>query len=208
MVENSENRPEEGRPDPELEDTEEVIELSDIAVGTTQEDEEIIELTEEVLDEAMGAVTRTTGEDDNEEVLDLSEAEQSDIGDAAALSEPEGGEDGAFGSEEPIASAEKESEEVEEQISHELDDYFGVDEPVKEAVPEEQTEMAPASMESEPDQPLDESASSEALEAKIERVIEEKFAERMEKVFSEIIEARLKENMEQLKKDLLEAREK
>jgi len=64
MVENSEIQPEENQ-FVSSEETEDVIELSDIAVGTTQEDEEIIELTEEVVDEAMGAVSSAAGEATN-----------------------------------------------------------------------------------------------------------------------------------------------
>lgn len=45
---------------------EEIIELSDISVGTSQEDEKIIELTEDLVDEARDAISGITPETDEE----------------------------------------------------------------------------------------------------------------------------------------------
>lgn len=207
MVENSENRPEGEQLGSGSEETEEVIELSDIAVGTTQEDEEIIELTEEVVDEAMGAVSRTTGDADEGEVLDLSEAEKMGLGDALT-SPASGGAEGETDSVEERVAAVEETNEVEEHISHELDDYFGSEETFGVEASSAKAEIDAASTVVESDQPVDTAMPSEELESKIERVIEEKLSERIEKIFSDIIEARLKESMEQLKKDLLETTDK
>lgn len=206
MVENSENRPEDKEPGQESGASEDVIELSDIAIGTTQEDEEIIELTEEVLDEAMGAVSSATGDSEEGETLDLSEAEKFGAGETFEDSALSKGED-AVTPQEPLSLDEEESEEVEEHISQELDDFFGED---------ETGQFAPSAPET--GQPPEEAAESERpsgpdtphteLEATIERVIEEKFADRFEKMFADIIDARLKESMEQLKQELLEAGQK
>lgn len=206
MVENSENRPEDQEPGPGPDETEEVIELADITIGTTREDEEIIELTEEVLDEAMGAVSSTTGKAEEGERLDLSESEQSGIGEGPALSEAEGGEVGAAGIQDSSSLDEEESEEVEDHISQELDDFFGADEPAKFESPS--PEIVTASVDIEPDQPAAPAMSQEELESTIERVIENKFVDRIEKMISEMVENRLVEDIEQLKKTLLEAMNK
>jgi len=200
MVENSENRPEDQEPGPAPDETEEVIELADMTIGTTREDEEIIELTEEVLDEAMGAVSSTTGETEEGENLDLSESAAEE---GSALSETEGG---AAGIQAPSSLDQAESEEVEDHISQELDDFFGADEPAKFDSPSPEIETA--SVDIEPDQPAASAMSQEELESAIERVIENKFADRIEKMVSEMVESRLVEDIEQLKKSLLETMNK
>lgn len=203
MVENSENRPEDQDSAPASDETEEVIELADMTIGTTREDEEIIELTEEVLDEAMGAVSSTTGETEDSENLDLSESAAEE---GLALSEAEVGTGGAAGIQEPPSLDQVESEEVEDHISQELDDFFGADEPAKLDSPSPEIEAA--SVDIEPDQPAAPAISREELESAIERVIENKFVDRIEKMISEMVESRLVEDIEELKKTLLETMNK
>jgi len=216
MVENSENRPEDKEAGQESGSSEDVIELSDIAIGTTQEDEEIIELTEELLDEAMGAVSSATGDSEEGETLDLSEAEKFGAGETfedSALSKGEA----AVTPQEPLSLDEEESEEVEEHISQELDNFSGEGEPGQftpsapetDQPPEEGAESArPSGPGAESEQPSEPDTPQTELEATIERVIEEKLADRFEKMFADIIDARLKESMEQLKQELLEAGQK
>ncbi|HMA84620.1 MAG TPA: hypothetical protein VKN73_02875 [Desulfosalsimonadaceae bacterium] len=199
MVENSENRATDEQADQAPGPTEDVIELSDITIGTTQEDEEIIELTEEVLDEAMGAVSSATGDSEEGEELDLSAAEQygaaGDLWDSALIDESSD-----VAPQEPLDLDQEESEEVEEHISQELDNYFGEDEPAQYKPSAVGPETPSETAEPEP--------SHKELESTIERVIEEKFADRFEKMFTDIIDARLQESMEQLKQELLEASKK
>ncbi len=206
MVENSENRPEDKAAGQESGSSEDVIELSDIAIGTTQEDEEIIELTEEVLDEAMGAVSSATGDSEEGETLDLSEAEKFGAGETFEDSSLSKGED-AVTPQEPLNLDEEESEEVEEHISQELDDFFGEDEPGQFTPSAPETGQPPEEA-AESERPAGPDTPHTELESTIERVIEEKFADRFEKMIADIIDARLKESMEQLKQELLEAGQK
>jgi hypothetical protein len=204
--ENSENRPENDQTEQGSEPVkDDVIELSDITIGTTQEDEEIIELTEEVLDEAMGAVSSATGDSAEGEELDLSEAEKFGVGGSLGDSVLSG-EEGDVAPQEPLDLDQEESEEVEEHISQELDNYFEEDEPVQYKPSAIEPETPPET--AEPVPPPGPAPSQTELESTIERVIEEKFADRLEKMLADIIDARLKESMEQLKQELLEAREK
>jgi len=206
MVENSENQPADGQAGQASGPTEDVIELSDIAIGTTKEDEEIIELTEEVLDEAFGAVSSATGEPAEGEELDLAEAEK--FGSAGGLGDSAlGGGQDDVAPEEPLDLDEEESEEVEEHISQELDNFFGEDQPAPfEPAAAPETETPSEAVEPEPQSTG--AVSQKELESTIERVIEEKFADRFEKMFADIIDARLRESMAQLKQELFEAGEK
>ena len=131
MVENSENRPEDEKIEPSTDESEEIIELADMTFGTSREDEEIVELTEEVLDEAMGAVSSATGEGEEGEMLDLSESRRSGIGEVITSAEAGERESGATSMPEPLDLEEEETAEVEDHISQELDDFFGADEPKK-----------------------------------------------------------------------------
>jgi hypothetical protein len=58
----------------DVDEKSDIIELSDIAVGTSQEDDAIIELTEELIGEAMSGISGATHEDFSEEehLIDLS----------------------------------------------------------------------------------------------------------------------------------------
>ena len=201
MVENSENRPEDI--EPSTDESEEIIELADMTFGTSREDEEIVELTEEVLDEAMGAVSSATGEGEEGETLDLSESRGSGISEGITSAEAGLGESNASGLQEPLDLEEEETAEVEEHISQELDDFFGAEEPKKFDSPP--IEIKTASVDIEPDQPAAGAISREELESTIERIIENKFLDRLEKMMSEMVENRLVEDIEQLKKTLLEA---
>ena len=116
-----------------IEDESEIIELSDIAIGTTPEDEMIVELTEEVIDEAMKGISGATGDTlkEGERILDLStmtsetEVRFEDLEQVhekeKALKEP-GDLSG------PLAL---EPEDVEDHISKELDEFFGTEEEVR-----------------------------------------------------------------------------
>ncbi|MFO7932079.1 MAG: hypothetical protein ACQETG_06500 [Thermodesulfobacteriota bacterium] len=92
MTENSDNN-----------NNEEILELSDIAIGTSKEDEEIIELTEELVDEARNGISGArldAGEDSR--TLELS------------------GQQGKSGEAEYAGS--------EQEIARELENYFPINE--------------------------------------------------------------------------------
>ncbi len=87
----------------EKDKSEDIIELSDIAVGTSREDEEIIELTEDLVDEARSAIsgaTLETGEESSQ--LELTQ--------------------------EPETSRRSEDQDTEQDIARELENYFPIEE--------------------------------------------------------------------------------
>jgi hypothetical protein len=110
-------------------DDSDIIELSDIAIGTSPEDDIIVELTEEVIDEAMNGISGATRDKfkEGEEYLDLSrpepekEARSKDLK-TASQEEPLIESDALTG------SMDMPAEEVDDHITKELDDFFGPDE--------------------------------------------------------------------------------
>lgn len=105
-----------------------VIELSDIAIGTSQEDDAIIELTEELIDEAMYGITGATHEDFSEEehIIDLShdsaDTAGSFVGRELHEKHDQSTTEDAFSEEIDINDS-----DVEDHLEKELDDFFGKD---------------------------------------------------------------------------------
>lgn len=105
-----------------------IIELSQIAIGTSQEDDAIIELTEELIGEAMNGITGVTHEDFSEEehILDLSpdskdESAPFGMPEIPARNNKVSADSGFSG------AVDIEAEDVEEHLTKELDDYFGTE---------------------------------------------------------------------------------
>ncbi|MFP3980986.1 MAG: hypothetical protein ACLFUY_06300 [Desulfobacterales bacterium] len=175
-----------------------VIELSDIAVGTSVEDEAIIELTEEVVDEARNGISGATRDGREEYSSELELDRQMPSPDEHPRHTEDAGRIEASGDlEAPEADL---STEVED-ITRELDDYFPPDE-APGAGGTAQT-GAPLGRESQPGQDPGDSFTEEQLEAALERVIEKKYANMIERLINEAIERRLLDDIEKIKEVIL-----
>lgn len=194
---------------PNLDD--EIIELSDIAINITPEDETIVELTEDLIDEAFVGFTGATSEliEEDEQVLDLSGTGT----DYDAVSQPDAG---ATESDDIAGSADEDGDDLEGDISRELDDYFGTEDDaaayqeasMPEKVPEDEDADAifPAGPKTVEEQPLKEDTvriTSGQLDEAIERVIRKMFAEKINRILDEVIERTVTEEISQLKDYLI-----
>lgn len=171
-----------------------IIELSDIAIGITQADDVIVELTEEIIGEAFVGFTGATSEvlQEDEHEMDLSHARQ-DVG---------GSEDGAVV---------PENETPEEDISRELDNYFGTEDdlPAIEKPPASASQTAEPAVQARPKgmtetiSPEEIRISSTRLDDAIERVIRKMFAEKINRILDDVIERTVSEEISQLRDYLL-----
>lgn len=180
---------------------EDVIELSDIAVGISREDDVIVELTEEIIGEAFVGFSGATSEviQEDEEELDLSRARPERDGAVAAvpenLSETGAGVD----------------DSVEDEISRELDDYFGTEEdrpPVVKAFEDGSRTTEPPAP-ARPGKAVEFSQGDEIrisatqLDEAVERVVRKLFAEKINRILDDVIERTVSEEISQLKDYLL-----
>ncbi len=188
-----------------------IIELSDIAIGITPEDDAIVELTEEIIGEAFVGFSGATSDvfHKDERVLDLSEnLSGTDI--SPDQTEP----DRMSESHEPddlSGGRDIEEDNLEDDISRELDNYFGTDD--DKPITEETTLIAPQSPPVEDKvrpsaddeaQKLDEvRISSGQLDDAIERVIRKMFAEKINRILDDVIERTVSDEISQLKDYLL-----
>lgn len=200
-----------------------IIELSDIAVGITPEDDAIVELTEDIIGEAFFGFNKATSEkmevDENE--LDLSDKRAQDgltpHPDDTYRPPMEASATGGSGG--PVAI---ESDLQDEDISLQLDRYFGFDEdpspahtkpdqpdtaaspkpegPVVEAIPQV-AHAAPAVIRNAP--PIDADVTTERLDEAIERVIRKLYAEKINRILDAMIERTVTEEISQLKEYLI-----
>jgi hypothetical protein len=187
----------EKKKDPFIQDESEIIELSDIAIGTTPEDEMIVELTEEVIDEAMNGISGATGETlkEGEKILDLSNG-SSDT--EVRFEDLEQGDNIKMESMQPgdlTGHLAMEPEDVEDHISKELDEFFGTDEvsvkeqlPVSDLEPKIQTEKL-----SIPE--------SELIEA-VEIVIKKLYGDTIDKLIADGIEKAVASEINRIKEFL------
>lgn len=146
---------------------EEIIELSDISVGTSQEDEQIIELTEELVDEARDAISGATlGTEEESGQLELTE-------------------DHVVSLETPVADKEQKiASELENYFSPEEDsglDYIELDEPLAEPVEDTQVSISDQQLEAALERVV-ERKYSERIESLIDEMIRRKVSEDIESI--------------------------
>jgi hypothetical protein len=204
-----------------------IIELSDIAIGITPEDDAIVELTEEIIGEAFLGFSKATHDsmEADESVLDLSENRRSDgitdhhsdgykgitTSESADVSEPlDGGTD-----------------VIEDDISRELDKYFGTENDIrtKEVVAAavaplvvekasfppspglsiESSEL-PATRDMRPVSEV--SITAGQLDDALERVIRKLYAEKINRILDAMVERTVTEEISQLKDYLIGIAEK
>jgi citrate lyase gamma subunit len=200
-----------------------VIELSDIAIGITPEDDAIVELTEELIGEAFIGFAGATSEflDDDERRLDLSETfpglDPSPDDSRSGIDSKTLDQDADFD------DSDMENDNLEADITHELDNYFGTEEAgpvIEETTPiDSPINQAKSMDETEEDsgvQAVDEkkiqldeiSVSSRQLDDALERVIRKMFAEKINRILDEMIERTVSEEISQLKDYLIGISEK
>lgn len=215
------------QPKENTESDDDIIELSDIVIGITPEDDTIVELTENIIDEAFVGFTGATSEliEDDERVLDLSANIRAKRNETMSRSDCVDGSE-ISDSDDITRSIDDEKDNLEEDIAKEIDDYFGMgDTPfsMEDTVSIERSQ-APEKFEKSSDQfkdrlkeksrtlpgdaqmpQTDDAAniSSGQVDEAIERVIRKMFAEKINRILDEIIERTVTEEISQLKDYLL-----
>jgi len=207
MPENHKNDHDSQKKDRSIDD--EIIELSEIAIGITPEDDAIVELTEGLIDEAFVGFTGATSEliEEDEQRLDLSGTHGDTAGDAGIL-----------------RKSGDEADDAEKDIIAELDNYFGTEDDagVFERAKRRETPDIPSdnhqNIHQENIHPASNGAferSSQALsgdfpdispgqlDEAIERVIRKMFAEKINRILDEVIERTVTEEISQLRDYLL-----
>lgn len=181
-----------------VEDESDIIELSDIAVGRTPEDEMIVELTEEVIDEAMSGIAGAIGDTfkDGEKILDLSRANSETNVRFEDLEQAQEKDKGAIESGDITGPLAIEPEDVEEHISKELDEFFGTEEEVviKDKPPAPSLEVkTPTQKVSIPE--------SELVEA-VEIVLKRLYGDTINKLLADAIEKAINNEINRIKEFL------
>jgi len=189
-----------------------IIELSDIAIGITPEDDAIVELTEDVIDEAFRGFSGATREimAEDEDLLDLStERIKNKESDTHVSSDYDKLlEDDIIDSDFTLPP-----EDADEDITQELDNYFGTEkdapftdksaDTVKDDVSDAVGEKA-----SRPDGHQDVvsekiKVTANQLDNAIERVVRKLYAEKINRILDEVIEKTVSDEISQLKEYLL-----
>jgi hypothetical protein len=183
------------------EESADIIELSDIAIGTTADDDLIVELTEEVIDEAMIGISGATRDTfaEGEENLDLSsDGFEKDISfeeierGVAIERESSQPKDAA----EPIAMV---SEEVDENISKELDQVFGTEEAHRF---EEKAAVSTKAKDWDEIKDSDASISQQNLVDAIEIVIKKLYGDKINLLIGEVVEKIVSQEIKRIKEIL------
>jgi hypothetical protein len=177
------------------EENSDIIELSDIAIGTTPEDDVIVELTEEVIDEAMVGISGATRDSfkEGEEYLDLSKVEPDS--------------DAPFKDVDPIekkfievTGVDMAADDVEDHITKELDDFFGSEE--EPSAPIEKSIQQPVTQIQSEVQTTDMAISQSNLLEALETVIKKMYGETINKLLAEAIEKTVIEEINRIKEFL------
>lgn len=192
-----------------------VIELSDIVVGMTQDDDLVVERTEGIIDEAFFGFSQATSEKIHEDQseMDLSQASPSD--DLAAPSNEEGVSAGGHeGSQD--AGLEGGPESSDDDIGRKLDYYFGSedsapkkyhdDADMKTPVGSDGSSQSPGEGRQDMEEgrvPVDIPLSARRLDDALERVIRKLYAEKINRIMDLMIERTVTDEIGQLKDYLI-----
>ena len=191
-----------------------VIELSDIAIGITPEDDAIVELTEELIGEAFVGFAGATSDvlHADEKRLDLSETTP---GLGPTGDDSRSGIDSRSAEPDVISDApDTEFDNIESDITQELDNYFGIDDDgaaIEETTPIEPPQPLTADEDPADAPPAGEkqisidavNVSGSQLDEALERVIRKMFAEKINRILDEIIERTVSEEISQIKDYLI-----
>jgi hypothetical protein len=179
-----------------LEDDSEVIELSDIAIGTTPEDDVIVELTEEVIDEAMVGISGATRDSfkEGEEYLDLSKDESDKH---TRFRDPEQIEKQFKGTDDSKDAMDLPVEDEVDHINKELDDFFGTEE--ESSVPVEKSIEPPITKIQNELQSADPTNSYSNLVDAVEIVIKRIYGDKINQLLTEVIEKTVNDEIKRIK---------
>jgi len=196
------------------EENSDIIELSDIAIGITPEDDIIVELTEQVIDKAFNGFSGAISDvlHDDEKRLDLSETVP---GLGPSPDDHHSGRDSKSPESDDISDvSDMEIDNLEADITQELDNYFGTDDDAPAF--EETTLIDPPALAVESEdlsgaRAIDEkplqidkiSLSARQLDDALERIIRKMYAEKINRILDEIIERTVSEEISQLKDHLI-----
>ena len=199
-----------------------IIELSEIAIGITPEDDAIVELTEDIIGEAFFGFNKATSDkmDKDESELDLSEKRQADG--LTEQSDDTYRPPSASSSAGLTGTLKTEADHQEDDISRQLDNYFGTEEDSlrkkKQDIPsaisgetdeEEPPAVAPASSTIQETRPVsDISLTAGQLDEALERVIRKLYAEKINRILDVMVERTVTEEISQLKDYLIGIAEK
>jgi len=191
-----------------------IIDLTDIAIGITPEDDAIVEQTEDLIGEAFVGFAGATSDVllDDERRLDLSETFP---GLGVSPDDSRSGIDSKTPEPDDISDApDMEIDNLEEDITQELDSYFGTEDDSQ--IMEETTLIPPSAPAPEPEDSsearvIDEkplqidkiNISARHLDDALERVIRKMYAEKINRILDEIIERTVSEEISQLKDYLI-----
>ncbi|MFZ2632165.1 MAG: hypothetical protein WA081_03660 [Desulfosalsimonadaceae bacterium] len=200
-----------------------IIELSEIAIGITPEDDAIVELTEDIIGEAFFGFSKATSDkmDKDESELDLSEKRQAD----GLTDQPDDTyrpPPALSSSVDLTGSLKTETDLQEDDISRQLDNYFGAEEESfrkqKQDIPpaisgasdeEEPPAVAPALSIIQETRPVsDISITAGQLDEALERVIRKLYAEKINRILDVMVERTVTEEISQLKDYLIGIAEK
>ncbi len=178
-----------------------IIELSDIAIGTSQEDDVIIELTEELIGEAMNGITGVTHEAfiEGEHILDLShdsgkDAASFDMPDVSARNHGVSHDNGFSD------SIDIDYKEVEDHLEKKLDDFFGMEQ-------DDSSKPAPTRRGPSDDGGRKTAAVPEDSEllAALEVMIRNKYGDRIHHMIVAVIDKIVSEELKRIKKNIIES---
>ncbi len=178
-------------------DDSDIIELSDIAIGTTPEDDMIVELTEEVIDEAMIGISGATRDKmkEGEEILDLSKVEPEKDNHFMAREKH-----GAQTAEPEITSSLQDLVAEEDHISKELDEFFDVSQETSSVT---ETPVVSIQEVAQPVVPKTDAVISDAtLMEALETVIQKRYGDKINQLIAETIEKIVVQEINRIKKIL------
>ncbi|MFO7861013.1 MAG: hypothetical protein R6U41_07305 [Desulfosalsimonas sp.] len=164
----------------------EIIELSEIVVGTSEDDDAIVEMTEGLLDEARNGISGATGDESGDSrQMDLSRDPEFDF---------------------DLVSPENEIIELVEEIEPGVD--VSEEEKTVEGMEPGNAEENARGAENGSDDILElteevEAVSERQLERALERVIEKRYGDMIDRVLKEVIWQKVSEDIEHLKQYLL-----
>lgn len=173
---------EDSRQDPDKE----IIELSEIVVGTSEDDDAIVEMTEGLLDEARNGISGATGDESGDaRQMDLSRDSAFDFD----LVSPENEIIELVEEIEPGTDVQAEEKAVDRKGTENGDENASGTENGSDDILE-LTEEVPA-------------VSGQQLEQALERVIEKRYGDMIDRVLKEVIWQKVSEDIEHLKQYLL-----
>ncbi len=179
-------------PDRSEHSNEDILELSEMTVGISPEDEAIIDLTEEIVGGAFDGYSGLTGIiGEEEQMLDLSGKDVYDSN--APLSAPAGKTpETDMNLAGPLSA-------IENDIAQELDNYFQVEEETQNLL----RESSPGKNPADGNDTIPVTVTSDQFDAALEQVVRKVFGDKIDRILSEVIERTVADEIDILKEMLV-----